>query len=133
MELLLPAERLLQAVDGLTGGLQDALSVPHANLPGSGLRTDGADGKQLPVTSPRHPWPAVVPGCGRLHLLQVHVYTVQTDPQQFLDAFLFLQMNADLDLPLCCLFPLRAVKLSLLLPPTHRDKLPCKSISYPGD
>lgn len=70
--LLLPAERLLQAVDGLACGLQDALSVPDPDLPGSGLKTDGADGKQLTITSPRHPRPAVVPGGSRLHLLWVH-------------------------------------------------------------
>lgn len=33
---------------------------------------------------------------------------------------------SDLNLPLCRLFPLRAMKLSLLLSPTHRDELPCK-------
>lgn len=71
--LLLPAERLLKAVDGFTGGLQDALSVPDSDFPGSGLKTDGADGKELTVTSPGHPRPAVVPGCGRLHLLWMHV------------------------------------------------------------
>ncbi len=38
-----------------------------------------------------------------------------------------LQLNTDLDLPLCCLFPLRAMKLSLLLSPTHRDELPYKT------
>lgn len=72
-ELLLPAQSLLQAVHRLAGGVQDTLPVPDPHLPGPGLRTDGADGKQLPITTPRHPRPAVVPGCSRLHLLQVKV------------------------------------------------------------
>lgn len=70
--LLLPAERLLQAVDGLAGRLQDALPVPHPDLPGSALRTHGADSEQLTVASPGDPWPAVVPGCSWLHLLVAH-------------------------------------------------------------
>lgn len=70
-ELLLPAQRRLQAVHRLAGGLQDALPAPHPHLPGSRLGANGADGKQLAVAPPGHPRPAVVPGCGRLHLLQV--------------------------------------------------------------
>lgn len=94
MELLLPAERLLQAIDGLTGGLQDALSVPDPDLPGSGLKTDGTDGKQLTITSPRHPRPAVIPGCSWLHLLWVRVYIIQINFQQFLIHFcLFLKIH----------------------------------------
>ena len=73
---LLPAERLLQAVDGLAGCLQNTLPVPDPDLPGSGLKTDGADSKQLTITSPRHPGRAVVPGCSGLHLLWVHVYGI---------------------------------------------------------
>lgn len=38
-----------------------------------------------------------------------------------------MELNMDLELPLCCLFPLGAVELSLLLSPTHRDKPPCKT------
>lgn len=68
-----PAERLLQAVDGLTGRLQDALSVPHSDLPGTSLRTDGTDSKQLTVTSPRYSRPAIVAHSSRLHLLSGNV------------------------------------------------------------
>lgn len=135
-QLLLPAERLLQPVDGLTRGLQDALSVPHPNLPGSGLRTDGADGEQLTVTSPRHPRPPVVPRSSRLHLLCFR-FTSSSSLRLKESVFVFLNhtlmflcSDRDLDFPLCCLFPLRAVELSLLLPPANRDELSYKNTQY---
>lgn len=76
-ELLLPAERLLQAIDGLAGRLQDTLSVPDPDLPGSGQGADGTDGKKLTVSSPRDPRPAVVPGDSWLHLLE-HLHQQKT-------------------------------------------------------
>lgn len=79
-ELLLPAQRRLQAVHRLAGGLQDALPAPHPHLPGSRLRADGTDGKQLAIAPPGHPWPVVVPGCGRLHLLQVKSSQTVSNP-----------------------------------------------------
>jgi len=69
---LLPAERRLQAVGRLAGGLQDPLPVPDPDLAGSGPGADGADGEQLTVASPRDPRGAVVPRRDRVNLLQAH-------------------------------------------------------------
>lgn len=70
LTFLLPAKGFFQAIDGLTGGLQDTLSVPDPNLPGTSVKTDGTDSKQLAVTSPRYPRPASIPGCSWLHFLR---------------------------------------------------------------
>lgn len=67
--LLLPAQCLLQPIDGLTSGLQDTLSVPHPHFPGPSLRTNGTDSKKLTIPSPRHSRPAVVPPSCCLHFL----------------------------------------------------------------
>lgn len=74
---LLPTKSLLQAVDGLAGGLQDPLSVPDPDFPGSSLGTDGADGEQLAVSSPRDPRPAIIPGRSWLHPLWARFHTNQ--------------------------------------------------------
>lgn len=96
MEVLLPAQRRLQAAHGLAGGLQDALPAPHPHLPGSRLRADSADGKELTIAPPGDARPAVVPGCGGLHLLL---------------------------LLLCRLLALGTVELGLLLSPADCDEL----------
>lgn len=45
LTVLLPAKRIFQAINGLTGGLEDNLSVPDPDLPGASVRTNGTDGK----------------------------------------------------------------------------------------
>lgn len=129
LTFLLPAKGFLQAINGLTGGLQDTLSVPDPNLPGTSVKTDGTDGKQLAITSPRYPWPASIPGCSWLHFLRM---------QKILNSTPFLThllrgrkcLISNLDLPLCCLFPRRTMELSFLLSPTHRDELSCNVKIY---
>lgn len=56
--------------------------------------------------------------------------SVILDTFLFVGKISFLELNTDLELPLCCLFPLGAMELSLLLSPTHRDKPPCKAQTY---
>lgn len=131
-ELLLPAQRLLQAIHWLAGGLQDALPAPHPNFPGSSLRADGADAKELAVTPPGHPGPAVVPGCGGLHLLSVE--NSQNDSGSLrrhsggvCDLEELMELMQHLQLLLCRLLPLGPMELSLLLSPADCDELPWRT------
>lgn len=67
---LLPRQGLLQSFHGLTGGVMDTLTTPHANPSGPGGGVYTTAGKVLPVPSPTNPGPVVVPGHCWLHHLE---------------------------------------------------------------